>query len=218
MAYGPNRPQIMIEGPIKRIDECDELIEANVNDLCEILVKTTRKVIIHYEKRRKSPCDFRGSILFNIRDLKWKIGNIDSYLIMARQDDSSFEPSSYSQTFHFPLGGDRFVEIQMDFKVRDNNAFRKPNELAEMIAADIIKKMVSFLVAEDSQYDWRDSTEALYDTAVDIIKANPEVKVDTNAFVELGKKYGYEDTVFKLFFDNAYYSVLREKKRESENN
>ncbi len=200
----------------------------------DVLTDATRKAVKWRETRKKSHCDIRGEIYFDLSDytegcFPTEISSKVRLLRGSERFDRAryIKSEYYGQAFVIPFGIEgcllqvipRFLLCDENALVPDGKAIGQ--DVSKRLVANINRRLEGFLldgiqknIDDNEAYRYEvttdDIVEALKENASMILLANPRRFQVSEELRKLGNAYGYESEVLSNAFVSVYEDLIEE--------
>lgn len=194
------------------------------DEVVNFLTEATRRAIKSREKQKKSHCDIRGNVFFDITTYASSTPTpISSHFCLSRKsdrfDDHHFKDFSYhGTTFVVPLGIEECVLlVKPIFVLCDENALVPDGK---GIGRDVSKRLFATAnrMLTEVVFDCRiyhdvsetGSIVALSENAKKVLLENRGAKPGAEEFKKLARTYGFEGVAYECTFLEAREELLKD--------
>lgn len=227
-----HRPSFVAGVPVHGF-ELDPKSSRFVDVAVDILTDAARKAIRWRENRKKSHCDIRGEIYFDLRDYTDGFPTEISSQVRLLRGSERFDRARYikseyyGQAFVIPFGIKgcllyvipRFLLCDENALVPDGKAIGQ--DVSKRLVANINRRLEGSLldgiqknIDDNEAYHYEvttdDIVEALNDNARMVLLANHRKFQNPEELRKLGSAYGFESEVLSNAFVGAYEDLIEE--------
>lgn len=227
-----HRPSFVAGVPVHGF-ELDPKLSRFIDVAVDVLTDATRKAVKWRETRKKSHCDIRGEIFFDLVDYTDGFPTEISSRVRLLRGSERFGPDHYTKHEYYGLGFvipfgiegcllhviPRFLLCDENSLVPDGKAIGQ--DVSKRLIANINRRLEGSLldgiqknIDDNEAYCYEvttdDIVEALNENARMILLANPRRSQNPEELRKLGKAYGFESEVLSNAFVSVYEDLIEE--------